>query len=974
MSGKFLGACLIAALLIAGKSGFDVGTTTWVFAESDVSFRSSVKGLDKSKASGDWTVNLTFDEQLLDGTSVSGTWSAFVDDALTIGGTYARKSTRSRVVALTLDGPSALAFAAREELAYEAQLPDGVDVEFALAKSKLRAVLRVDSDGKATASLRGALVFTGTADGAGVAAAKARRRVGLVATSTPVDATMIVVPSASKIAGDVRTSSVEGDDDAPIPGLARVADGTPVSLVRLDDLGIPTQTLTETTVKDGRYTFTLGKLGVDLASDLAVVVQTPGVLLRALAVGADTDVDPLAEASTALVLSASAGLSGFRAREVDDLRDSVTWLAAAQGLEAALDDATTIATIRDAALAKPTLVEFLGDAAATGQTMTGPGDVGEVFPTSLGDTWVLEGTFSVGGSPGVYEAWRRVDAVDGAIEKTYDSPYGKNGTVEELVEKTGARVTVTRDIDELLLDLPYERARFPLRLGDRLVTEYDDVTLPDQGEDAIPETGDVRIESTVAAIEDVSVPAGDYPGCVRFDLDVRATLVLTGVKGKVKVRLLRREWYAPGRGLVRVETERVETGAFGKFDEDFTGKKTRATVEVLRSWRVGDEGQGVLPGFEVAADVAPPTSSTTDPGPPAISYDGTNHFVVSRRTLTLPQQIVGILVSPSGEVLQEIVIATGMFASQNWNLRSPDVVFDGQNHVVVFDEGADAVYAVRVSPEGVVLDPERIVIAEAGFSASVGGAAASYDGDRTLVIWSTEGETRGRFFESNGALSSPFTIATGKTFLDVDHGAGNHVVVWRERVGDWPLDTWVVGASRVSTDGIVLDPDGVVLTDGLPGERGDYEAWIHFADTHFLLSWMRIIDENWDEPVLALRVDPDLTPLDAEAVEIATNVTGRSGLVSTFHQGVHWIVWTVDKFNSFSSGFEGGVHAARLSTEGELVDGPTTPLSTMMRVAPFASTLKHSRVSAASGTLFHIWNFGSGSTKNVYGGFVFSLD
>jgi hypothetical protein len=148
----------------------------------------------------------------------------------------------------------------------------------------------------------------------------------------------------------------------------------------------------------------------------------------------------------------------------------------------------------------------------------------------------------------------------------------------------------------------------------------------------------------------------------------------------------------------------------------------------------------------------------------------------------------------------------------------PDISFDGQNFLVVWQDYRSQtnsnIYAARVSPAGVVLDPGGFVVAAAD-TFDDAQPAVCFTGTDHLIAW--EGRNLSTY-ESNihGALVSPAGTITRPRFVVSDaagdqyrpavaRGPTNSLVAW----GDTRSASADIYAARVRADGTVLDRNGL---------------------------------------------------------------------------------------------------------------------------------------------------------------------
>jgi hypothetical protein len=706
-----------------------------------------------------------------------------------------------------------------------------------------------------------------------------------------------------------------GREPIELPGTAPVPDGTPVDLVHLDRFAGPNTLIASTTTSGGRYSFDLDALGFGAAQapvSLAVVAGTGASALRSIVDTTDHDIDadPVSEALVQLVLPMLPIGDWFAltTQEETDLIAAFELLVATGGVAAQPDLAATIAELVQTGEDSPEFMTYLSAAAgAAGTTIEGPGDIGDFFPTSVGDVWGFDGELvEDGGDPVAYRKARHVTGEDGNGVLTLLDTETLDGGTEDgaFVEETSTafRLVATDDAgDPLENALPFDLARFPLRAGESW-EQYDLRGLSlgvDLDGDQQDEVVDLRSQTTCIGFEDVVVPAGTFEGCARFD--TTAVTVVHFTSGpSARNTVTSSDWFAPGRGPVRAEERSIVSGA-GLFQDT-------TTEEVLASYQVGTTGHGILPSDEIASDVAPASSDQEVPGRGALAFDGTNYLLVSCREGNVAH-LVGYRLTATGVVLGEVEIyPLGLTCSA----ARPTAVFDGTNFLVAF-QTAGQVIAMRVSPDGDVLDPLGIPVSTTG--ASNFQPAAAFDGENALVVWRKfdnllSGEIWGAFVTPGGSNLGEFVVRSAggdQVEPTVVFGAENYLVAWSDDAGS-PRE---IRAARVTPDATVLDAASFDLG---PTTVAEERPCASFDGTRYLVAWTT--QNGQLSELRAARVELDGTVTDAPPLTIASGGVPIVAPAASFDGTNHVLAWTLD---ATTAPF--GIHAVRVAPDGTLLDG-----------------------------------------------------
>lgn len=190
----------------------------------------------------------------------------------------------------------------------------------------------------------------------------------------------------------------------------------------------------------------------------------------------------------------------------------------------------------------------------------------------------------------------------------------------------------------------------------------------------------------------------------------------------------------------------------------------------------------------------------------------------------------------------------------------PGIAFDGTNFLVVYHvsklEGDHAydIYAARISPDGVVLDPQGIpistVVNDDPYPSSQYTPSVAFDGTNYMVVW------------VEGRMST-----TEPVELQYD-----------------------LYAARVTPAGQVLDPDGVKISNTHKPEFGAYYIPIRmpsiaFDGTNYLVVWRTAMDR-----IRGMRLSPQVAPLDGEAGFLINNESSFYPSVA-FDGENYMVVW-----------------------------------------------------------------------------------
>lgn len=219
-------------------------------------------------------------------------------------------------------------------------------------------------------------------------------------------------------------------------------------------------------------------------------------------------------------------------------------------------------------------------------------------------------------------------------------------------------------------------------------------------------------------------------------------------------------------------------------------------------------------------------TATGGPSLPRVTLAGDTYFVVWQDSRTgTGSDIYGTRVRVSDRTVLDpsgLPISVGPKGE-----TSPAVASDGESVLVAWTDNRSAgmsdIYGTRVRVEdGVLLDGTGVALST--HIASQSNPAIAAYGDGYLVVWSEGQGISGsddiygaRVRGSDGALLDPAGIlistrSTSERMPVVAFNGTNFLVVWQDYRGGTASDLY--GTRVRASDGVVLDPDGLVISSG----------------------------------------------------------------------------------------------------------------------------------------------------------------
>lgn len=284
----------------------------------------------------------------------------------------------------------------------------------------------------------------------------------------------------------------------------------------------------------------------------------------------------------------------------------------------------------------------------------------------------------------------------------------------------------------------------------------------------------------------------------------------------------------------------------------------------------------------------------------------------------------------------------------------PKVVWNGQHWLVCFasqyDPGsgyfATRVDAVRVTPQGGVLDANPMTIAADGTGAAF---AAASDGNGWVVAYTGysagNSDIRARRVTAAGAVLDPGGVvvqpASYMLFfrLAASCAGGNYLFTWEENG---------LRGRRFTPAMVPVDAAPIAL----PGSQGVVAG----AGSQFVLAWIRQ-NAQFAQEVVVQRLGAALVPLDPGPVPLSNpQTTPYPSAVSVAWDGAQWVVAWVQPVAD--------VRACRFGSGGVVLDPGGVALPGMGTSPHYGPTLG----ALAAGGAMHLWHEARfGAADDVYG-------
>lgn len=246
--------------------------------------------------------------------------------------------------------------------------------------------------------------------------------------------------------------------------------------------------------------------------------------------------------------------------------------------------------------------------------------------------------------------------------------------------------------------------------------------------------------------------------------------------------------------------------------------------------------------------------------------------------------------------------------------EEPRVTWDGTYFLAAWrDKNASyGIRASRITTNAAVLDPGGIAVINSA-AGPYGPAVSGRDGV-SLVAWYSldisDSDIFGASVNSSGQVGALKTLSLStqdQPTFDAAYDGTNYVVTWADRRSG----VYRVYAARVSPAGVILDPDGVLVSATYTGSQT--EPTIAWDGTQFLVAWTELGAVFTD--IKGMRLSPTLARLDATPLNIC-NIDLDQKSPTVAWNGANFLVAWVDYRGAVAPDYFSDIRGARVSPAG----------------------------------------------------------
>ena len=316
---------------------------------------------------------------------------------------------------------------------------------------------------------------------------------------------------------------------------------------------------------------------------------------------------------------------------------------------------------------------------------------------------------------------------------------------------------------------------------------------------------------------------------------------------------------------------------------------------------------------------------------PALASDGTGFFVVWDDQREPPpnnyRHVYGARISNDGSVLDPSGIPIAVDTNEQFE---PAIAWNGASYLVSWTDTrslqTEDVYAARVSASGEVLS--EAPIAAGGLNED--GSRLASDGTNTLAVWTTApisggpADVYGVLLDADGnPIGSPTPISAAprdQKYLTVAWAADDYLVAWTDYRND-PEWGDIYGA-RLSREGAVLDPSGLAVAAAPEFQSLAAVAW---DGSNFMAAWGDGRFRNGGD-IFAARVTEQGQVLDPNGIVVTFVLNEQRDPAVAWNGSTDLALWSDERNPS-----DPDVFGARLTPSGSMLDGSGFAVSTATR-------------------------------------------
>jgi hypothetical protein len=329
------------------------------------------------------------------------------------------------------------------------------------------------------------------------------------------------------------------------------------------------------------------------------------------------------------------------------------------------------------------------------------------------------------------------------------------------------------------------------------------------------------------------------------------------------------------------QSEAVAANAGGRTLAVWTDSRPASTDSSVRSLRGSIFTSSLEPLAAVELGLEPPCPGRDGAGQPAVAAS-TSSFLVAWRQPCPNVNLLAQVIGPQGQSIRPPFVLGGTSATE----QQPAAASSGDGFLVAWSS--------NVSVRGRLLDAAGTPLGADSFqivpSARAANAVAAFDGASYVVVYQRDQDLYATRVSTEGVLLDPEGIAIATDSAreqeqSVACGNGVCLVVWRRGT---PTGTRsVIRAARLTPDGVVLDPAGFVVS---PANLHGGTA-VAFTGTSFLVAWRQGAGEMRGAEVA---LDGTLVGTGELLISPSGEVVDHPALVSN---GVDQVVALYDRFD-----------------------------------------------------------------------------